>query len=331
MKTAVSGIKPSGTPHLGNYLGMIRPALRIARDHRAFYFIADAHALTTVGDPGELRTRTTEAAAAMLALGFDPGRSVVYRQSDVPEVFELACILSFSTPKGLLNRAHAYKSAVEENTSAGRSNDEGVTAGLFFYPVLMAADILLLGADVVPVGSDQEQHVEIARDIAMSFNRRYGRIFTVPEAAIDESVALITGLDGRKMSKSYGNVIPIFAQPGEISDLVARITTDSRRPQEPKDPDSCNVFAIYRHVAPAEEVEAMRRRYLEGGLGYAEAKQALARVLCDELHGARLNYRDLVESPYRIEEVLAEGAGRVRSVARAVLHRVKEAVGTGGA
>jgi tryptophanyl-tRNA synthetase len=326
-KVALTGIQPSGTPHIGNYLGMIRPALDLARDYDAYYFLADGHALTTVRDPRLLREQTYEIAAVMLALGLDPERVVFYRQSDVPETFELAWILSCVTPKGLLNRAHAYKDVVRENEAAGRPADEGVSLGLFAYPVLMAADILIVDAHVVPVGSDQKQHVEMARDIAEAFNRTYGDVLTLPEPLIDPSVATITGTDGRKMSKSYGNVVPIFASDDELRKLVMRIVTDSRRPEEPKDPAGDNVFRIYEHVADPEQVEAMRRRYTEGGVGYAEVKAELATLLQERFGAPRARYEALMANREEIDRVLGEGARRARLVAENVLSRVRRAVG----
>lgn len=326
-KVALTGIQPSGTPHVGNYLGMIRPALDLARDYDAYYFLADGHALTTVRDPNLLREQTYEIAAVMLALGLDPDRVVFYRQSDVPEVFDLAWILSCVTPKGLLNRAHAYKDAVAENDAAGRPPDDGISMGLFGYPVLMAADILIVDAHVVPVGSDQKQHVEMSRDIAESFNRTYGDVLVLPEPLIDDSVATITGLDGRKMSKSYGNVIPIFASDAEQRKLVKRIVTDSRRPEEPKDPNTDNLFRIYEQFAAADNVEAMRRRYLEGGVGYGEVKEELADLLIERFAEPRATYEKLMADRSLIDAVLVAGAARARDVSRGVLGRVRQAVG----
>ncbi len=326
-KVALTGIQPSGTPHIGNYLGMIRPALDLARSYDAYYFLADEHALTTVRDPKVLREQTYEIAAVMLALGLDPERVVFYRQSDVREVFELAWILSCVTPKGLLNRAHAYKDVVTANEAAGRPPDDGVSMGLFGYPVLMAADILIVGAHAVPVGSDQKQHVEMARDIAEAFNRTYGDVLVLPEPLIDQAVATITGLDGRKMSKSYDNVIPIFAPDAEQRKLVKRIVTDSRRPEEPKDPDTDNLFRIYEQFAPADRAEAMRKRYLEGGVGYGEVKEELADLLLERFAGPRGTFEALMGDRSRIDEVLAAGAGRAREVSRRVLGRVRQAVG----
>jgi tryptophanyl-tRNA synthetase len=326
-KVALTGIQPSGTPHIGNYLGMIRPALELARDYDAYYFIADGHALTTVRDPNQLQEQIYEIAAVMLAFGLDAERVVFYRQSDIREVFELAWILSAVTPKGLLNRAHAYKDAVAENEAAGRPPDDGVSMGLYSYPVLMAADILIVDANVVPVGSDQRQHVEMARDMAETFNRTYGEVFVLPEPLIDDSVATITGLDGRKMSKSYGNVIPIFAAPAEQRKLVKRIVTDSRPPDEPKDPESDNLFRIYASVAPAERVEAMRERYVAGGVGYGEVKDELADILEQVFSGPRERYDALMADRARIDQALAAGARRAREVTGGVIARARRAVG----
>ena len=234
----ITGIKPTGRPHLGNYLGMIRPALELARTSEALCFIADYHALTAVPPPETIRAGVLDLAATLIAFGLDPERTVLYRQSDVPEICELTWILGCVCPKGLLNRAHAYKAAVQENVAAGRDRDQGVGMGLFNYPILMAADILSHRADLVPVGSDQRQHVEIARDLAESFNRRYGPVLVVPEPAVDDRVMTIPGIDGRKMSKSYGNQITLCATPDEIRRQVSRIVTDSRSPSEPKDPDT---------------------------------------------------------------------------------------------
>jgi tryptophanyl-tRNA synthetase len=278
MLTIVTGIKPTGRPHLGNYLGAIRPALEMALRHRAFYFIADAHALTTNRDPGQLIEMVLEVAATWVALGLDPDRVVFYRQSAVPEIFELAWVLACSAAKGLLNRGHAYKAAVERNLSAKRDPDADINTGLYTYPVLMAADILAMDADGVPVSEDQQQHVEMARDIAGTFNKHYGPVFKYPSAEIRNSAKTVTGLDGRKMSKSYRNDIPIFCEPKELRRLVMRIKTDSRRPEEPKDPEQCHVFALYRHFAPLSDVSGMRDRYLSGAKARETAQHVLARV-----------------------------------------------------
>lgn len=326
-KIALTGIKPSGTPHIGNYLGMIRPALELAERYQALYFIADYHALTTVRDGKELKELTYEVAATWLALGLDPEKVVFYRQSDIPEVTELTWILACFTPKGLLNRAHAYKAAVDENLAAGESPDEGINAGLFFYPVLMAADILLFGTHYVPVGLDQKQHIEITRDIAQAFNKNYGNILTIPEAVIREDVMTIKGIDGRKMSKSYDNVIPIFAPPDKLRKVVMRIVTDSRRPEEPKDPEKDNLFSIYRFFAPPEDQERIRQRYLSGGLAYREVKEELYELLLQQFGPARQKYEEYLNDKSYIEEVLTRGAEKARKMANPLMEKVRAAVG----
>lgn len=327
MKTAVTGIKPTGTPHLGNYLGMYRPALELARDHMAFYFIADYHALTVEAPPEVRRELSHQVAATSLALGLDPSRAVLYRQSDLPEVCELAWILACITPKGLLNRGHAYKAVRDANLASGRDADVGVNVGLFNYPVLMAADVLIMQADAVPVGQDQQQHVEILRDVAAAFNRRYGRLLTLPQAAIDSRVATIPGLDGQKMSKSYGNAIPIFAEPAELRRLVMRIRTDSRTPDEAKDPDTDPVFSLYRHVADADAAGTLLRRYEAGSVGYGEAKELLVEALEAALGEPRRRYGEALRDHGLLEAVLTEGAAQARERAVPLLRAVREAVG----
>lgn len=324
---AVTGIQSSGRPHLGNYLGMIRPALALAGRHDVFYFLADAHALTTMRDGEAMRRHTHELAATWLALGVDPGRMTLYRQSDVPEVFELTWVLACHTGKGLLNRAHAYKAASSANQAAGRPPDHSVNAGVFAYPLLMAADILVLGAEVVPVGRDQKQHVEIAREVAAAFNVIHGPVLVSPEVLIDERVATIPGLDGRKMSKSYGNTLPIFAEVDELRALVARIVTDSRPPEAPKDSDTCRLFALYRHLAQPGSVAAMRSRYLDGGVSYREVKEELVGLLEAGFGPARVAYQTLLADPAELDRVLAAGAQRARERAAPVIERVRDVVG----
>ncbi|MGI9539660.1 MAG: tryptophan--tRNA ligase [Miltoncostaeaceae bacterium] len=326
-RIALTGIKPTGSPTLGNYLGMIRPALALVERYRPLYFIADYHALTTVRDGHELRSLTRELAATWLALGLDTERGLLYRQSDVPEIFEITWILSCFAPKGLLNRAHAYKAAVDANEEAERTPDDGVSMGLFNYPVLMAADILSFDADVVPVGLDQKQHVEIARDIADALNTAYGEVLRLPEPLIDPNVQTIPGTDGRKMSKSYGNTLPLFEEPKRLTKQVKRIVTDSRRPEDPKDPDTDTVFLIYRAVAPAADAAALRERYLAGGVGYGEVKEDLAARLVAEFAEPRERYLELIEDRDMLDGVLADGAARARALAAPVLDRLRRAVG----
>jgi tryptophanyl-tRNA synthetase len=326
-KISLTGIKPSGTPHIGNYLGMIRPALELAEHYQALYFIADYHALTTVKNPETMKRLTYDVAATWLALGLDPDRVIFYRQSDIPEVMELTWILACFTSKGLLNRAHAYKAAVDENIDAGFHPDEGINAGLYFYPALMAADILLFGTHFVPVGLDQKQHIEIARDIAQTFNNNYGNVLVVPEAVINNDVMTIPGLDGRKMSKSYDNVIPMFAPSNQLRKAVMRIVTDSRLPEEPKDPSTDNVFAIYQHFAPQADIDQMKIRYREGGLGYSEIKNRLYELLEDRFGEARLRYEDLMNDWGYLDEVLSKGAEKARKKAVPVMEKIRKTIG----
>ena len=327
---ALTGIKPTGQPHIGNYLGMIKPALELAQDYQALYFIADYHALTTVKKKKELEDLTYQVTATWLALGLNPDDVIFYRQSDIPEVFELAWVLACFTSKGLLNRAHAYKAIVDDNVEAGREEDKNINAGLFTYPVLMAADILLFGTHVVPVGLDQQQHLEITRDVALTFNKNYREVLVVPEAVIRKEVMTITGLDGRKMSKSYNNVIPLFAPSNQVRKQVMRIVTDSKRPEEPKDPDECNVFAIYRHFADADAVEAKRQLYLDGGLAYGDIKNELNELLETTFSAQREQYDGLMESRDELDKVLEKGAEKAHDIAVPILRKVRKAVGVTG-
>ena len=326
-KISLSGIKPTGTPHLGNYLGLIKPGLELAKSYQALYFIADYHGLTTVRDGKEFERMTYDVAAVWLALGMNPADVTFFRQSDVPELFELTWILSCFSPKGLLNRAHAYKASVDANLRAERDPDDGVNMGLFTYPVLMAADILLYGSHIVPVGEDQRQHIEITRDIAEAFNNNYGKILVIPEAFIQPSVATVPGIDGRKMSKSYDNVIPIFAPANQVRKRVMSVVTDSRLPEDPKNPDECNVFNIYRHFASPEEVEAMRQKYARGGFGYGEVKQELFEVLERTFGEARVRYDAVSKDRAYLEKMLLEGAERARAMGAPLMRKVRKAVG----
>ena len=328
---ALTGIKPTGQPHIGNYLGMIKPALELAQDYQALYFIADYHALTTVKNKKELEDLTYQVTATWLALGLNPDDVIFYRQSDIPEVFELAWVLACFTAKGLLNRAHAYKAIVDDNLAAGREEDKAINVGLYTYPVLMAADILLFGTHVVPVGLDQQQHLEITRDIALIFNRNYQDILVVPEAVIRKEVMTISGLDGRKMSKSYNNVIPFFAPSNQVRKQVMRIVTDSKRPEEPKNPEGCNVFAIYRHFADANAVAAKQKLYLEGGLAYGDMKNELYELLETTFSAQREEYNALMENRSELDKVLENGAEKARDIAVPILAKVRKTVGVTGA
>lgn len=306
---------------------MIKPALELAETYQALYFIADYHALTTVKDKKELIYLTHQATATWLALGLNPNEVIFYRQSDIPEVFELSWALACFTAKGLLNRAHAYKAIVDDNIAEGREEDKNINVGLFTYPVLMAADILLFGTHVVPVGLDQQQHLEITRDVALTFNRNYGDILTIPEAVIRKEVMTIPGIDGRKMSKSYNNVIPIFASPNQVRKPVMRIVTDSKRPEDPKDPDACNIFAIYQHFADTDAVASKRQLYLEGGLAYGEMKKELFALLEDTFSAQRDRYDDLMDNTDELDKILEEGSEKARDIAVPILARVRKAVG----
>ncbi|MDR1477229.1 MAG: tryptophan--tRNA ligase [Rickettsiales bacterium] len=319
-KTILTGVKPTGNPHLGNYFGAIRPALDLigGASGQSYIFIADVHALNGIKDPRFLRDKTREIAAAWLACGLDADRTVFYRQSDIPEVFELSSILMNFTPKGLMNRAHAYKAALDRD-----GNDDNVNMGLYTYPVLMAADILVMDSDVVPVGLDQKQHIEIARDIANSFNSAYGgAVLNLPEEFIRHSDSIV-GLDGRKMSKSYGNTVELFAPPDETAKKVMRIPTDSLRPEDPKDDES----ALYGLMQLAGVEENYRREFLAGGIGYGEAKRMLAEALDSLLAPMRGKYAALMADKKRLDSILAAGAARARETAAATLARVKAALG----
>jgi len=326
-KISLTGIKPTGTPHLGNYLGSIQPALELAKDYLSVYFIADWHALTTVKDGQELRPLIHKLTATWLACGLDPQKTVFFQQSRVPEVAELNWYLACFSAKGLLNRAHAYKALVDENKAKGEDPDAGINAGVYTYPVLMAADILLFGSDVVPVGQDQKQHVEIARDLAESVNRQLGKVFNVPEPLINEQVKTIPGLDGRKMSKSYDNVIPFLAPPAEMKKAVMRIVTDSKRPEEPKDPDTCNVFNIFKHFAEPARVAQRRQDYAAGGVGYGEMKEELIAALEARFGAARSQYEELLKNPAGLDKILEDGAARARQLAGDRMEKLRKKLG----
>ncbi len=321
MQRAVSGIKPTGTPHLGNHLGMIAPAIRLGESYDTSLFIADYHALTTLKDADAMRRHSLGIAAYFLAFGLDPERIALYRQSDVPEVCELAWLLSCVTNMGLLERAHAWKAAKDR----GQPGSE--VHGLFAYPVLMAADILMSDADVVPVGPDQVQHVEMTRDMAERFNATFGETFRLPRAVLREGTPSIPGLDGRKMSKSYDNTLTLVAAPKALKKQVMQIVTDATPLEDPKDPETCNVFALYRQIATPEEIATMRERYLAGGYGYGHAKLALVEALERMAAGPRDRYAALLADAERLEGILARGAERVRPTARAVVARARAAVG----
>jgi len=325
----LTGITPSGTPHLGNYAGAIRPAVEASKQTgvESFYFLSDYHALIKTGSPERVQRSTLEIAATWLAAGLRPEKVWFYRQSDIPEIPELTWLLTCVTGKGLLNRAHAYKAAVDKNAAEGEETDAGVTMGLFMYPLLMAADILMFNAHKVPVGRDQIQHLEMARDIAASFNHRYGEHFVLPEAAIDDAVATLPGLDGRKMSKSYDNTIPLFATPAELKKLILAIVTDSKAPGEPKQTEGSALFQLFQAFATPAETGAMRGRFAQG-IAWGDAKEALFDKLEAVIAPMRARYEELIAEPQRIEQVLKSGAERLRAkYAMPFVARLREAVG----
>ncbi|MAC32845.1 MAG: tryptophan--tRNA ligase [Haliea sp.] len=324
----LTGITTTGTPHLGNFVGAIRPAIAASRDDsvESFFFLADYHALIKCHDPAQVRQSSKEIAATWLALGLDTSRAVFYRQSDIPEITELTWILTCNAAKGLMNRAHAYKAAVQANEEAGEDPDYGVTMGLFSYPVLMAADILMFRADSVPVGRDQIQHVEMARDIAQRVNHHFAPLFTLPEAVVDDNVAVLQGLDGRKMSKSYGNTIPLFLPEKQLRKAINKIKTNLLEPGEPKDPEDSTVFQIWAAFADAAETARMRREF-EAGIAWGEAKKQLFELINAQLAPAREEYERLLADPGYIEQVLKAGAARARETSVPLLAQVREAVG----
>jgi tryptophanyl-tRNA synthetase len=320
MKRVLSGIQPSGQPHLGNFWGAMQRHVNHQEEYESFIFLANYHALTTVRDGNQLRKLTQDLAIDYLAIGLDPNKTTLFRQSDVPEHTELMWILSCITSMGLLERCHAWKDA----QSKGKKD---ITAGLFNYPVLMAADILIYNPDLVPVGKDQKQHVEVARDIANTFNHHFGETFKMPEPVIPENVATIPGTDGQKMSKSYGNTIALFGSDAQLKKEVMGIVTDSTPVEAPKNPDTCNVFKLYKQVASAEEAQSLAERYKEGGLGYGDAKKMLLQKLQETLTPYREKRVELEAKLDYVEEVLLEGAKRARTVAQKTLQEVRNKVG----
>ena len=327
-RRVLTGITTTGTPHLGNYVGAIRPAIAAsaAADRESFFFLADYHALIKCPDPAQVRRSTLEIAATWLALGLDTDRAVFYRQSDIPEIPELAWILSCSAAKGLMNRAHAYKAAVQANAEAGQEPDFGVSMGLFSYPVLMAADILMFRAHDITVGRDQIQYVEMARDIAQRFNHNVAELFVLPRARVDDDVAVLQGLDGRKMSKSYNNTIPLFEDEKKLRKAINRVKTNLLEPGEPKDPEHSTVFQLWCAFADQPGIEAMRRAFAEG-IAWGEAKQRLFERINDELSPARAEYQRLMAEPSHIEAVLNKGAQRARAYSRPFMQQLRHAVG----
>ena len=327
-RTVLTGITTTGTPHLGNYVGAIRPAITASHrdDVRACYFLADYHALIKCREPEVVHQSTLEIAATWLALGLDTDKAVFYRQSDIPEISELTWLLTCITAKGLMNRAHAYKAAVQENVEKNEDADFGINMGLFSYPILMAADILMFNAHDVPVGKDQVQHLEMARDIAQRFNHHFGDHFVLPEAVVDDNVSILSGQDGRKMSKSYNNSIPLWLPEKKLRKSIMRIVTNSLEPGEPKQTEDSALFAIYSAFANAGQRDAMKQAFAEG-IGWGDAKQQCFELINAELKTARSAYEELISSPAKIEERLQEGAERAREITVPLMRQLRAAVG----
>ena len=325
----LTGITTTGTPHIGNYVGAIRPGIAASKDpeKKNYYFLADYHALAKAEDPDRIARSTLEIAASWLALGLDVDNAVFYRQSDIPEIPQLMWILSSMTAKGLMNRAHSYKAAVQANVDGGtRDHDRGITMALYGYPILMAADILMFKATRVPVGKDQKQHVEMARDVAQRFNHHYGDILVLPDPVIGDDTAVLAGLDGRKMSKSYNNTIPLFAPEKRLRKLIMKIKTNSLEPGEPKDTEDSTLFDMYRAFATPEETVAIADRYAEG-IAWGEMKQLLFEYVNEHIRPARDEYERLIADPAEVERQLLKGAERAREVSEPYLAEIRHAIG----
>ena len=315
----LSGIQPSGTFHIGNYFGMMKQCIEFQNLGESLFLVVDYHALTTSPDPKLLKERTINAAIDFLACGLDPKKAIFFRQSDINEITELAWILSCLTPVGLLERCHSYKDKIASGIAPN--------TGLFYYPVLMTADILLFKSDTVPVGKDQKQHVEVARDIAIKFNNKYGKYFPLPEPKIIENLATVVGTDGRKMSKSYDNIIEIFGDEKKIRKKIMKIVTDSKTPEEPKDPEKCSIFALYKLFASDKQIEEMAERYRAGGLMYGQAKQELFDIYMEYFAPMRKRREELANDPGYVEKVLAAGAEKARAIAQKNISEIRELVG----
>ena len=325
-KTVLTGIKPTGTPHFGNYIGALKPLIEQSQTQKTFVFIADLHALNSIHDAKAIREYTYQAAALLIALGLNLENATLFRQSDIDEIYQLNSLLMNVTPKGLMNRAHSYKAAMDKNIAVGDDVDAGINMGLYTYPILMTADILLYNSDIVPVGSDQKQHVEFARDIAGYFNKIYGETFKLPTPVIGQDTGLIPGLDGRKMSKSYDNTIPLMAPEKELKKKIMRIITDSKTPEEVKDPDESTIYQLYKHFASDSEIAEFAEMFRRGGMGYGTAKTILFDKVNSVLANARMEYERLMSNTNEIEQILQDGAMRARPVAAETMHRVKKAM-----
>lgn len=327
-KTVLTGVKPTGKPHLGNYLGAIKPTIELGETaKRHIMFIADYHAINAEKDVAVLNKEIREIACVYLAAGLDPKKSIFYRQSDVPEIFEITTMLMAFTPKGFMNKAHAYKAAVDRNVATGKPNDDGINMGLYTYPVLMAADILTFDTDLVPVGKDQVQHVEIARDIAGAINAYYGKeVLVQPKAVFDDNIAVVPGIDGRKMSKSYGNVIPMYEDDKILKKAVFSVKTDSKPIEEPKNPEEVLVYEIYKAVAPKDKVAEMAEGLQVGKLGYGHVKNMLLEAIIEKTTKEREVYNYYMAHFDEVEEILAQGAKQARAIAKETLHRLKSTI-----
>ena len=323
-KIVLTGIKPTGTPHIGNYLGALKSLIEMSQNHKTFVFIVDLHALNIIHDAKAIKQHTYEIAALMVAMGLNLENTVFFRQSDINEIYQLTEFLMNVTPKGLMNRAHSYKAMIEKNTEAGVDIDSGVNMGLYTYPILMAADILLYNSDIVPVGKDQKQHVEFARDIVGYFNNIYGETFKLPEPIIGEDCGIIPGLDGRKMSKSYDNTIPLLCPANELKKKIMRIITDSKTPEESKNPDESTIFQIYKFFADKKEIAEFRKMFINGGMGYGTAKTMLFEKIDSVLSKPRAEYERLLANPSEIDAILDDGAKRARIVASRTIAKVKK-------
>jgi tryptophanyl-tRNA synthetase len=325
-KIVLTGIKPTGTPHIGNYIGALKPLIEQSQTQKTFMFIADLHALNSIHNAAQIKQHTYEIAALLISLGLNLDNAVLFRQSDIDEIYQLNTLLMNVTPKGLMNRAHSYKAAMDRNTANGEDIDAGINMGLYTYPILMSADILLYNSDIVPVGSDQKQHVEFARDIAGYFNKIYGETFKLPTPVIGQDTGLIPGLDGRKMSKSYDNTIPLMAPEKELKKKIMRIITDSKTPEDVKNPDESTIYQLYKHFATDAEIAEFAEMFRRGGMGYGTAKTILFDKVNSVLSDARTEYERLMANTNEIEQILQNGAMRARPVAAETLHRVKKAI-----
>ncbi len=323
-KIVLTGIQPTGSPHIGNYLGALKTLIEMSQNHKTIMFIADLHALNAEKDAKKIKQHTYEIAASMIAMGLNLENTAFFRQSDIDEIYKMSEFLMNVTPKGLMNRAHSYKARVEKNVEAGEDVDAGVNMGLYTYPVLMAADILLYNSDIVPVGKDQKQHVEFARDIAGYFNNTYGNTLKLPEPVISEDSGYVPGLDGRKMSKSYDNTIPLFAPSNELKKRIMRIITDSKTPEEPKNPDESTIFQIYKCFATDAETAALRKQFLDGGMGYGTAKTILFEKIDSVLSEPRAEYERLMANKSEIDAILADGAKKAGFIASKTIAKVKK-------